>query len=555
MQDLQSALSKRCKELFDVDVEVHISRSEPMYGDLSTNVALQIGQKTNTSPLEIAEKIVSGLEVSFVESFSVAGAGFINMSIDPRWAFEQCSEDSYKKIGKNKTVVCEFPSPNIAKPFSVGHLRSAVQGWALSQLLKKCGYLVITDNHIGDYGTPYGKWVVGFLRYSNHRKLEQRGIEELADVYIKITDDLKREKELGKSTLKDEVQLWLKKLQEGDKQALEYRDLFNSISLDHIHEVMNKLNIATDYELPESFYVDEGQEITNKLLEKGIAKLSDGAVIVELKDAGIDTPAILRKANGAPLYATTDLATVAYREKNWHPEHVYIHTGQEQKFYFEQLNALSEKAGFKPVIVHIWHGLIDQVDENGERSKMSSRKGVVGLDELIKEATTRATKEMSEQASSQDAEQVALGAIKFADFLAERKKGMLFDWNKSFSLHGMSGPAVQYAGVRIKSILRKVDTKDLTIDSGYDMGPERQLLLQMMWYPIVVREISRTYEMHRLANYLYGLAQEFNRYYENTPIDGAEDQQKGARVAVIEQALKILEDGLNTLGIQIPERM
>ncbi len=549
------------QELYGLDISPEITRTQAQYGDYATNCAMQLSKQLQKNPREIADAIVQALPDETIASAAVAGPGFINLSVNAIKLYAQLHEafklDSApfgtSNIGKGKCVVCEFPSPNMAKPFSVGHIRSGLQGWAVAQLMRRHGYTVVTDNHVGDSGTPFGKWVVGYLRYSSPEALQENGIHELSRVYIKITSEMKAEKVAGKNELEQEVQSWLMRLEQKEVEALGYSEQFNTISFDHMHTIMNRLGISTDYELGESQYVHRGQEMVNELLQKGVAVESNGAIIVDLKEHDIDTPIMLRKANGTALYATTDLATVEDREKRWHPVHVFIHTGQEQAFYFRQLNALSEKAGFDPAIRHLWHGLVDIKDEAGKREKMSSRKGVILLEQLLDVAEQKA-KEYAKDGNEEDIKKISMAAIKFNDFTADRKNGVLFDWDTMFSVQGFSGPAVQYAAVRIQSILQKTP-RSLDDISGYDWEAEKPLLLSLLEYPSLLEQLEKTYDMHKLALYVYELAREFNRYYEKERIVGIAEPDRSAKVWLISTVLYVLKDGLDILGIQIPVKM
>ncbi len=562
MEEISFAIKDVCKKLFDIDVEVILTRPDEQFGDYATNVALQISKQLGKNPREIAEAITAELSHEAVEEVGIAGPGFINIRVSHKTLYtwlqkgiDEAPNGVYgaTKLGSGRTVICEFPSPNMAKAFSVGHIRSALQGWAMYKLMSLHGYKVVTDNHVGDSGTPFGKWVVGFLHYSSNEQLSKDGINELARIYIAITADIKAEKEAGKLALAEEVQSWLQKLEARDPEAVAYSERFNKISFDHMHHVMERLGISTELELGESYYVARGQEMTDELLQKGIAEESDGAIIVRLDEKSIETPVMLRKANGTSLYATTDLATIEYREQNFHPEKVFIHTGQEQAFYFTQLNALAEKASFNPVINHLWHGLVDQKTEDGKREKMSSRKGVVLLEEFLNHAEAKAA-EHNKEGSEADTKAVALGAVKFADFTADRKNGVLFDWESMFSVQGFSGPAVQYATVRIKSIRSKVheESEDVSL---YDWQDEHGLLLSLIDYPKLLRELHDSYELHKLAAYLYDLARSFNRYYEEHRILDAPEPERSAKLWLIGVVQTVLEQGLDLLGIPTPERM
>lgn len=565
-RELEAAIAAACQKLFGAHVSVELAWPQEQFGDWATNVALQLAGQLSKNPREVAEALAAKLRESLAEQVSevsIAGPGFINFRFQPVYlkdqlqkAIETAPRNIYgaTELGVDKTVLCEFPSPNMAKPYSVGHLRSGLQGWSVHKLMLLHGYRVITDNHLGDYGTPFGKWVVGFLHYSSDEKLAEDGIYELGRVYLKITEELKAEKETGGHELADEVQAWLKKFGDDDSEAVNYAERFKQISLDHMHTIMNRLGIKTEFELGEAFFVKRGQELVDELLKKGIAEISEGAVIVRLDEYGIKTPTMLRKANGAALYATSDLATIEYRQNTWHPEKVFIHTGQEQVLYFQQLKALARKVGFEDTIVHLWHGIIDQKNPDGSRSKMSSRSGVILLEDLLNMAETKA-RELNAKGSDADVKAVALAAIKFADFAADRKSGILFDWNTIFSLNGFSGPAIQYAAVRIGSILKKAGMVTSQPKDGYDYSAEHQLLLQLLGFPELLMQLQENYELHKLATYLYELARRFNRYYEDTPILQADEAARLARLWLLAQILQVFTTGLDVLGISIPEKM
>lgn len=560
MDKLTGAIAEAILDLYGVETTPIVTRTDPNHGDFSCNIAMQLAPKIGKKPREIAEEIVASLQNhELLTSAEVAGPGFINLRVKVSELVKYLLNSSlenygHNDIGSGKTVVCEFPSPNMAKPFSVGHIRSALQGWAMYKLMQAMGYNVITDNHLGDSGTPFGKWVVGFLRYSSDDQLEKAGINELSRIYILITADMKKEAEDDKNEIDNEVQAWLKRLESGDQEAAAYSERFNKISQDHMHQVMQRLQISTEYELGESKFLARGQQMVDELLEKGIAEISDDAVIVRLDEYGIETPIMLRKANGSALYATTDLATVEYRQQTWNPGKVFIHTGQEQAFYFRQLKALAQKSGYKDNIVHLWHGLIDQKNEDGSREKMSSRKGVVLLNDLLDLSEEKAKTNMKD-GGDEDIKAVALAAVKFIDFTADRKNGVLFDWDSMFSVHGFSGPAVQYAVVRIKSIINKSNQNNFAPDLSMEWQAEHQLLLQIIEYPELLRNIHDSYEMHKLATYLYELARELNRYYENAPILQADENIKNSRLWLVQIVGQVLESGLDILGIPSPEVM
>jgi len=564
MQIIEQAIQAICQELYDTAVSVQLARTDPEFGDFATNIALQLAKPLGQNPRQIAQSIADQLPADLegiVTDATVAGPGFINIRVSSSYAsgvlVKAVAEAPFKIYGASdsglgQTVLCEFPCTNIAKPFSVGHIRSAVQGWAVHQLMRLMGYTVITDNHLGDYGTSFGKWVVGFLQYSSQEQLAKDGIYELSRVYIAITQALKDETAADGHELADEVQDWLKRLEAGDPQAIAYSSQFKEISLKHLHTVMDRLGISTEFELGESFYIARGQELVNELVTKGIARESEGAIVVDLDEYGIKTPIIIRKANGAALYATSDLATIEYRQTTWHPFKVFIHTGQEQAFYFRQLKALALKCGYEDVIVHLWHGLVEQKHEDGSRGKMSSRQGVVLLEDLLDKAEAKAT-ELMKEGDSDDSHAVAMGAIKFADFTGNRTNSTLFDWETIFNVQGFSGPAVQYAAVRIASILAKAEP-DASLDDNYDWQSEHELIMKLLEFPQLLKVLHDNYELQKLAAYLYELARELNRYYETTPILKATAGQ-GNKLWLLGVTQQVLTTGLSVLGIAVPKRM
>jgi arginyl-tRNA synthetase len=561
---MEVKISEIIKELFDIDITVKTTRPDAQFGDYATNVALQLAGRLGKNPREVAEAIAAKLkETGDYSDVTIAGPGFINIkvvakslavSLNDIWNGNYGGNDD----GAGKTVVVEYPSPNMAKPYSVGHLRPGNQGWAAKRLMDVTGWNVMTDNHLGDYGAPLGIWIAGFLKFSSDEALEKDGVYELGRVYIETKKYLKEEKERGETTLADEVQQWLIKFEAGDETAKTYSHRFNKISLEHIHTVMDRLHISTDYELGEAFFAPRGKEAVQKLMGSGIAvQNEDGSIIVPLDDSGFDVPLLVQKSNGAALYATSDLATILYREQEWHPDKVIYAVGAEQQFYFSQLFAMAKKLGINTELVHLWFGVIDQLNEDGTREKMSSRKGVVLMEALLDEAEAHARKVVEgRDVSEEDIKKIALGAIKFSDFVSDRRTNILFDWNTIFALSGFSGPYVQYAAVRVNKILRENEGGEAFVEN-YDYEAEKALLAKLLEYPAEIRLAAKDIEPHRIAAYLYELARELNRYYEVTPVatGDATDEQKSARLGVLRKVSHIFEHGLSVLGIEVPVQM
>ncbi|MDN5275254.1 MAG: Arginine--tRNA ligase [Candidatus Saccharibacteria bacterium] len=562
---MDTKISQVVHDLFDTDVEVVLTRPDPQFGDYATNVAMQLARPLGKNPREIAEQIASRLrEAGDFSDVTVAGPGFINFRVPARSLADTLDHSWSDCYGENddgagKTVIVEYPSPNMAKPYSIGHLRPANQGWAARRLMDATGWKVITDNHLGDYGAPFGIWVVGYLLFSSEEALEKDGVYELGRVYIETKKALKEEKERGESTLANQVQDWLIKLERNEEEAVSYSKRFNEISLKHIHDVMDRMRISTDHELGEAFFAPRGKEAVQVLLKSGIAKQNDdGSVIVPLDDLGIKVPLLVQKSNGAALYATTDLATVLYRDETWHPDRVVLAVGSEQQFYFTQLFALCKKIGIHTEYIHLWFGMIDQVNEDGTREKMSSRKGVVLMEKLLDTAEAKA-REIVEgrEVTEEDVKKIALGAIKFSDFAADRRTNILFDWKTIFALTGFSGPYVQYAAVRVNKIINDNPLTSSAEIGTYDYETEKAILAKLLDYPSVVRLAARDLEPHKVATYIYELAREMNRYYEQTPVatGGVSEVEKAARIALLQKVSHVFTHGLSLLGIEVPQKM
>ena len=561
MNKVAEIINQLIEEKFNIKTEVSLTRPRPEFGDFATNIAMQLAGKLSKNPREIAEELAGELSKNEIfENVEIAGPGFLNLRVSAKKLEKILSQEFSDRFGSNnegegKLALIDGPSPNMAKPYSVGHLRPGNQGWAAKKLLEFSGWKVITDNHLGDYGTPFGIWVVGFEMFSNEERLAKRGVYELGDVYIKTKAAMKEQGEGGEIEKKAEE--WLLKLENGDKEALKYSNKFKEISLKHIHDVMARLKISTDYEYGEAFFAPKGKAAVQKLIESGVAvQNEDGSVIVPLEEYGFDVPLLVQKSNGAALYATNDLATILFREEEFAPDRVIYSVGAEQQFYFSQIFAMAKKLGIKTDLYHLWFGVIDQLNEDGTREKMSSRKGVVLMEELLDKAEERAREIVADRdVSEEDVKKIALGAIKFSDFTADRRTNILFDWENIFALTGFSGPYVQYSAVRVNNILRKEQNFELVDFEEYDFEAEKNIILQLLAFPETVKMAVRDLEPHKISKYLYDLAREMNRYYEKTRVSDAPEIEKSARLTLLKKVSKTFENGLDLLGIEIPEKM
>lgn len=560
MDNLKEQIKGVINDLYGVDDVVVDFADVPsdIEGDYSTNVAMRLARQAGKAPRTIAEEIIVKLEGGDFK-FSIAGPGFINVAVSGKALQKQLTDawtDHYgdNESGKGKVALDEYPSTNMAKPYSVGHLRPGTQGWAAKKVLEANGWKVITDNHLGDVGTPFGIWATGFKR--SGIDFDKVTVYDLGNIYIQMKADLKAEEKAGKHELADEAQEWLKKLENKDLEAVKMSEHFNQISINHMHEVMSRLGISTEYEMGESQFVESGKKAVEKYVAEGIFKRNeDGSVICQLDEFGIDVPMLMLKSNGTALYATTDLGCMLYRVEHFNPDLIIINTGMEQKFYFEQLFAMAKKIGLTVQNYHLNFGMIDQIGPDGKREKMSSRKGVVLMEELLDDAEKRVRENFGGDVSDEDIAKIAVGAIKFSDFVADRKTGILYDPDKIFALTGQSGPFCQYACVRMRRILEKNADFTAVDFADYDFEAEKDILRLLLEFPAIVAAMPDGFPMHKIAGFAFELAQELNRYYEKTPISSASDVERSARLWIIARADFVLTRALDLLGIEIPAKM
>jgi arginyl-tRNA synthetase len=529
-----------------------------------------IAKKLGTNPQELATDLASKLQFPEIQK-TESTSGFVNIWLNPQMLAHGLNSDLTNnskygtyQIGKDRLVIVDYVGLNMAKPFSVGHLRPTLQGQSLIELYRALGYKVIGDTHLGDSGTSFGIWVVGFKLLSSEEKLSEDGAYELGRVYADTKILLKEQEKAGKNDLKLEVARWLKKLEAEDPEAIEYQNKFNSVTKAHMFEILEELGVHPDENLGESFFLKRAKQLTQELITSNIAiKQADCSVVVNLEGQGIDTPILLEKSDGTALYATTDLAAIEHRLNNYShtPSKIIYSVDLQQRFHFQQVFALARKIGWdkNTELYHAWFGQIQETSEDGKRQKMSSRSGAMYIRDLIDRALELATSMVAQgELAFEDIHKIAIGAIKFNDFAQDRKTNILFDWDRMFSLQGFSGPFVQYAGVRIKSILEKLDedvADTLELKSNYDFEKEADLLLKLSKYPEIVKASAERYEPHHLATYAFELAKDLNRYYEDVNIINSQENEKEARVWLLKFTYQVLESALGILGIEIPSKM
>jgi arginyl-tRNA synthetase len=568
---LQSTLSSRVASALraagiDESLAVVTPAADTRFGDYQTNAAMVAAKSLKKNPREVAAQITAHLTVGdLCETPSVAGAGFINFKIldtalsDAVNAVREDDRLGVQSVPAPQVIIVDFSSPNVAKPMHVGHIRSTILGDSLSRIARHLGHQVVTDNHIGDWGTQFGKVIYGWKHFLDKEALEGAPIAELVRLYREVNA-----LEESDPVLKEMVRGELVKLQQGDAENLEIWKQAVALSWKEFERLYGLLEITFDERLGESFYNDALGPLVDRLLEQGIARDSEGAVCIFFPEipALEEKPCLIRKSDGGFLYATTDLATLEYREQRWKPDAVWYVTGAPQQLHFEQVFASARKLGINTDLRHIAFGSILGED----RKMMKTRSGEnVELGGLLGEAIERALAVVTEKnpdLSASEQQEVAriigLGAVKYADLMQHRLTDYLFSWEKMLSFQGNTAPYLQNAYVRIRSIFRKAAAEGISTESAKIIivdPAERALALQILKFGEVLHAVLEDQRPNLLCLYLYELADSFHRFYEACPILKSEGDTRSSRMGLAGVTAKVLKTGLSLLGIGVPERM
>ncbi|MDP3991289.1 MAG: arginine--tRNA ligase [Candidatus Colwellbacteria bacterium] len=536
-------------------------------GHLNTNAAFPLAKQISASPLKAAEELKKYLEEKGADFFSkieVAEPGFLNIWLTPeviREELEEIVEAGEKwgtlkhldKLSARARVIVEYSQPNIAKPMHVGHLRSTIIGDALANILEFAGYEVIRWNYLGDWGTQFGNVIAAYKLWGDKHEVERAPVEVLAGLYARFHEEMKKDPELEERGREE-----FRKLETGDKENRELWEWFKEESIKELNKIYALLDIKFDEWISESFYEKALPSLIDSLLKKGIAKESEGAVIVPLEKFNLP-PALIRKSDEGTLYLTRDIANLEYRLKEYKADSVLYVVDNGQSLHFQQLFAVAEILRLKGDFHHIKFGLV--LGEGLKR--LSTRAGRhIALLEVINEAVERARKviegkqsKMSNEEKEEVAKVVGIGALKYNDLSQNRMADIAFDWDKMLSLQGNSAPYLQYTYARLKSILRKAENIPVFEAGAIEKEADLRLILKLAFFPEVIEEVSKNYLPHQLANYLYDLARAINDYYEKEPILKAEPGLRTARLHLVKAAAEVLKTGLGLLGIKTVERM
>ncbi|MDQ6631225.1 MAG: arginine--tRNA ligase [Verrucomicrobiota bacterium] len=542
---------------------------DPKFGDYQTNALMALARERKINPRQLATDVLAKLNVSeWCEKVEIAGAGFLNFRLKNSALTETLQAAArgehlfFNKTEKPRTVVVDFSAPNVAKPMHVGHIRSTILGDSLARLLRILGHRVITDNHIGDWGTQFGKLLVGWKKYLDSEKLKSDPIGEMERLYKIVNAACETDK-----TLLENARQELVKLQNGNEENLQIWREMIALSQRQFDEVYSRLGIKFDHALGESFYNPFLKKVVQELREKNIARESQGAMAVFFAEipALKDHPAIVQKSDGAANYTTTDLATLQYRWETWRPDEIIYVTDGRQQLHFQQIFATFARwhPEKKIKLAHIWFGSI--LGEDGKPFKTRSGE-TVKLVDLLDEAEDRAFKVVSEknsELSKTDRKEIArivgLGAVKYADLSPNRQSDYIFSWDKILALNGNTAPYLQYAYTRIKSIFRKTgeisNPEDRTSKIELVAPEEIALAKHFLNFGLALEAVAEEYRPNYLCNYLYELAGHFARFYENCPVLKAEPAQRNSRLVLCELTSRILKQGLEILGIETAEQM
>lgn len=536
--------------------------AKPEMGDYAFP-CFRLAKTMRKAPNMIAADICSKIEENKIFSKIEPVAAYINFFTDKSVYAAEVMESIAKmgenygtsEEGKGKTIVIDYSSPNIAKPFHVGHLRSTVIGSALYKIFEKMGYECVGVNHLGDWGTQFGKLIEAYKLWGSKEEVEEKGISELTRIYVKYHEEAEKD-----PSLDDRARAWFVKMQDGDEEAITLWKWFYDISIKEFERVYEKLGVKFDHYTGESFYNDKMAAIVDELKEKKLLTESNGAMIVDLEDAKMP-PCLIIRTDGGTLYATRDITAAIYRKNTYDFDKCIYVTAIDQNLHFAQWFKVIEKMGYdwSKDLVHVPFGLVSLED-----GKLSTRKGkVVLMEDLLDEAVKKTMGIINDKNpdlpdKEEVAKEVGIGAVIFDDLYNGRIKDIVFSWDRMLNFDGETGPYVQYTHARACSVLKKagyvkgtapIDYSVLTDDASVDVCK------MLANYSAKINEAASRYEPSVIARYLVDLSQAFNKFYHDNVILTDDENVRNARLAVVDAVRLVIKSGLEILGIKSPERM
>lgn len=533
---------------------------KPEMGDFAFP-CFRLAKTYRKAPQMIAEDLKNKMELAdFLASVENMG-GYLNFYVNKeQFAKEmvlQASEDNFgaSKEGDGKTICIDYSSPNVAKNFHVGHLRTTIIGNSLYKIFSKLGYHVERINHLGDWGTQFGKLIVAYKKWGNKEEIEKDGVAALMKIYVKFHEEADKD-----DSLNDEARAWFVKMEQGDEEALSIWQWFKDISLIEYKRTYKLLGMEFDSYNGESFYRDKTGAVVDALKEKDLLVESEGAFIVPLDEYNM-APCLIMKKDGSSIYATRDIAAALYRKKTYDFTKCIYVTGNEQKLHFAQFFKVLELMGneWSKDMVHVPYGLVSL-----EGGKLSTRSGnVIYAEDILRESIAKIREIIEEKNPNlpdkdQVAQIVGIGAILFNDLYNQRIKDVTFTWEKILNFDGETGPYVQYTYARAASVLRKAGVTEVDEDIDFSVltdDASMNLLKEMTRYPEVVKDASEKLEPFVVARFAMAVAQAFNKFYHDCQINVEDEAVKKARLKMVVLTKYVLKDALSLLGIACPEQM
>ena len=534
---------------------------KPEMGDFAFP-CFRLAKTMRKAPQMIASDIKEAIgEVEFLEKIEVQGA-YINFYVKKdtfvKSMVDAAMADNFgsSTMGEGQTICIDYSSPNVAKNFHVGHLRTTIIGNSLYKIFTKLGYKVERINHLGDWGTQFGKLIVAYKAWGDEETVKKDGVAELMKLYVKFHDEAEKNPELN-----DQARAWFAKMEQGDEEALKIWQWFKDISLIEYKRTYDLLGMEFDHYLGESFYRDKTNDVVTRLTDANLLTESEGAKIVDLEQYDM-APCLILKNDGSSIYATRDLAAIFYR-KNTHNfvKCIYV-TGQEQKLHFAQVFKVVELLGnewAKDQLVHIPYGLVSL-----EGAKLSTRSGnIIYAEDILLEAISKIKEIIDEKNpdlpdKEETAKKIGVGAVLFNDLYNQRIKDVSFKWEKLLNFDGETGPYVQYTYARCASILRKVDDFVVGNEIDYSLITDQEsmdLLKEISRFPKIVKDAADKYEPSVVARFSVDVAQAFNKFYNANRINVEDANVRNARVTLVHLTKKTIKDALLLLGIECPEQM
>ncbi|WP_455539547.1 arginine--tRNA ligase [Terrisporobacter sp.] len=566
MKDFKIAIANCLKEkIEDLTVEeilalIEVPPNKEM-GDFAFP-CFKLAKIFRKAPNMIAADLAESIEAKGEIAKVIPLGGYVNFFINKSQLAESVIKEVLTKkenyghsdLGKNKSITIDFSSPNIAKPFHIGHIRTTVIGNALYKIYNSQGYNVVRINHLGDYGTQFGKLIVAFKLWGNKEAVEANPIPELLKLYVRFHEEAEEKPEM-----EDEARAWFTKLENGDEEAKALWQWFRDESLKEFARVYDLLDIEFDSYAGESFYSDKMDAVIEQIKEKGLLVESQGTNVVELEEYNMP-PALITKKDGSTLYMTRDLAAAIYRKNTYDfAKSIYV-VGSQQSLHFQQLFKVLELMGFEwsKDLIHVPFGMVAL-----EEGTMSTRKGrVVFLEDVLKQAVEK-TKEivLSKNPNAKNVEQIAkqvgVGAVVFQELSNSRIKDYTFSWSRTLSFEGETGPYVQYTHARCCAVLRKAG-EEVTKDINYDLlsdGDGAEVLKVIGSFNKSILSAMRRNEPHIVTRFVLDLAQAFNKFYHDNPILVEDAELRKARLALVAATRQTIENALALLGMHAPERM